>query len=133
MDTQNAMTGVTLNRLPSPRVVTSVHGPLRRFAASQHDGRSGVQSVRAAKGPQPSRTRWNAIAGPYGASFSALPRAVFVIVAGTAQVLASKTVTVSPCLSYRVHPVPGRSFHSVQFVLPLISHVPCQIAPPGVL
>jgi hypothetical protein len=39
----------------------------------------------------------------------------------------------SPLLSYLTHPVFGRSFQSVQFVLPLISHFPCMMVPLGVL
>src|SRR5262249_30999247 len=105
----------------------------RRFATSQHDGQSGVQSVRAAKGPEALPYLLECHCRHYGASFSALPGADFVIFARTAPLLASKTLTVSPCLSYRVHPVPGRSFHSLYFVWPWSSQGPCQTARPGVL
>jgi hypothetical protein len=40
-------------------------------------------------------------------------------------------VIVSPCLSYLLHGLLGASFQSVQFVLPLTAHVPCNMPRPA--
>src|ERR1700674_643046 len=69
----------------------------------------------------------------YGAMFSAFPATVFNTLPRGCPVSAFEKVIASPCLSYFEHGLFGRSFQSVQPVLPFIVHVPCHITPFAVL
>jgi len=69
----------------------------------------------------------------YGANFSAFPEAVFTIFARTLLFAVLIMLIVSPCLSYLLQEVPEASFQVVQFVLSLITQVPCYMTPFGVL
>ena len=68
---------------------------------------------------------------PRGVSFSAFPGAVLVILQRGWLVATLIWVIVSPCLSYLLHGLLGTSFQSVQPVLPLTDHVPCNMPRPA--